>query len=571
MALLMLPGVVFAQQLSRAEQSRFDNYFFEAERLKNIGERDAQLDALRMCLEIDSTNTALQSELGYLYLQMGRVAEAEAALRKAALAEPENWWYQSQFIRLLAGREQFEEAIEQAELLKTYFPQRDEVYNLLSSLYRQTGEFDKAIQALNQLEVYTGINEYLSFEKFQLYAMLNKEKRALKEIIRLSQKYPHENRYKVMLGDIYLELKQAKKAIKLYEQVLKAEPENPYVYVSLSNYYKEQKKEELANEAIVSALKNEKLPVETKMDILGSYVDRMLSKEEKIDETEGLFRLLIDMYPLNETTHTYYAVFLQNQKRVDEALEVFESVLNINGKDGFAWKTSLQILAEREDTTGIIKLTDRGMEELPIVPEFYFYRAMAQYQQGEIEKALFTNQLGIETLKNSVPGPVLSTFYGQVGDIYHQLDEKEESFANYEKALEMHPGNVYVLNNYAYFLSVEDTDLRKAERMSAKTVEAEPNNSTYLDTYAWIFYKQGDYSLARIYIEKAIENMKKEEQSDVILEHSGDIYEALGNREKALEMWQKALEVNDENEEVREKINNSKSELPEEKEEEKTQ
>jgi len=43
------------------------------------------------------------------------------------------------------------------------------------------------------------------------------------------------------------------------------------------------------------------------------------------------------------------------------------------------------------------------------------------------------------------------------------------------------------MNNYAYYLSEEKTDLKKAEKMSAKAVEKEPNNSTYLDTYAWIF------------------------------------------------------------------------------------
>ena len=141
------------------------------------------------------------------------------------------------------------------------------------------------------------------------------------------------------------------------------------------------------------------------------------------------------------------------------------------------------------------------------------------------------------------------------------MDDKEHAFENYEKALEANPANVYIMNNYAYYLSVEGTDLRKAERMSAKTVELEPNNSTYLDTYAWIFYKQGNYNLARIYIDKAVSNMKEDEISEVILEHSGDIYYALKNTEKALEMWQKALKLNENNAELIKKTDQAKNEI----------
>ena len=170
---------------------------------------------------------------------------------------------------MLSGQKLYLTAITQAEELKTLFPQRDEVYTMLTSLYKQTGEFDKAIGALNQLEVFTGINEYLSIEKFQLFALLNKEKKAIEEIHKLTQKYPKESRDQVLLGDIYLDQNQLKKAYAIYQKILRDDPGNPFVYVSLSNYYKLNKQEDKALEAIVSALKNPELPSDTKMAILG--------------------------------------------------------------------------------------------------------------------------------------------------------------------------------------------------------------------------------------------------------------------------------------------------------------
>ena len=549
-----------SQRLSADDQTRFDYYFFEAQRLKNIQEYDAQLDALRMCLVIDSTNASAQSETGFLYARLNRISESIAAFRKAVEASPLNWWYRTQYITMLSGQKLYPTAITQAEELKTLFPQRDEVYTMLTSLYKQTGEFDKAIGALNQLEVFTGINEYLSIEKFQLFALLNKEKKAIEEIHKLTQKYPKESRYQVLLGDIYLDQNQLKKAYAIYQKILRDDPGNPFVYVSLSNYYKLNKQEDKALEAIVSALKNPELPSDTKMDILGQYVDQLIAADQKIAETESLFKILIDMYPLDEMAHAYYALFLQNQKRTDEAMEELESVININPKNEAAWKNSLQILTQKEDTLGVLTLTERAIRMLPEVPEFYFYRSIALYQQEKYREALDINFQAIENLA-SAPPAVLSTFYGQIADIYFKLEDKQSAFSNYEKALEANPANVYIMNNYAYYLSEEGLDLRKAERMSAKSVELEPNNSTYLDTYAWIFYKQGNYNLARIYIDKAVSNMKEDEVSEVILEHCGDIYFALKNTDKALEMWQKALEVNKDNAELIKKTEQAKTEI----------
>ena len=96
------------------------------------------------------------------------------------------------------------------------------------------------------------------------------------------------------------------------------------------------------------------------------------------------------------------------------------------------------------------------------------------------------------------------------------------------------------LNNYAYYLSERNEDLEKAEQMSRKTIDAEPKNSTFLDTYAWILFQQGKYADAKTYIDQAIENDST--LGDVVLEHAGDIYYMSGEKEKALDFWTKAAE-----------------------------
>ena len=90
-------------------------------------------------------------------------------------------------------------------------------------------------------------------------------------------------------------------------------------------------------------------------------------------------------------------------------------------------------------------------------------------------------------------------------------------------------------------MSEENIDLHRAAEMSAKTVKAEPKNATYLDTYAWILYKEDRFAEAKIYIDQAIANLDSTQHNNVIYEHAGDINERMGNHAAAVDYWTKAL------------------------------
>ena len=110
------------------------------------------------------------------------------------------------------------------------------------------------------------------------------------------------------------------------------------------------------------------------------------------------------------------------------------------------------------------------------------------------------------------------------------------------------------LNNYAYYLSERGEQLQKAEDMSYKTVKAEPRNSTYLDTYAWILFMENRYTEAKVYIEQALQNMDESMDNSVILEHAGDIYVQNQEIDKALEYWGTAFEKKPDNDLLDRKI-----------------
>ena len=540
--------------LSIEEQKQRDYYFYEAIRLKDVQQYDEALETLLLSAVIDPNDAGIQAELGLMYASIGLNDLAVACMEKAVRKQPANWWHNIRLISFYSDLARWNEAIERANVLQKYYPHREEVYSILATLYSQKNDMPKAIAAYDKLENFMGINEQLSLEKFRLYVLTGNEKKAVAEIYRLVNKYPSESRYRVLLGNIYIHLKQKEKAFALFQEVLRDDPQNPYVYLALSEYYASEDDSQKSLEAIENALKSQLLDIDTKVDILGEYIEETIRDSTKHEGTESLLKLLAENYPLEEKVYAYYAVFLQFCERNDEAIEILETMLNINLKNEQTWGEIMQLHLLRKDYDQLLLITQRAIEQLPEVPQWYFFQGTAYYLSDDYRQAIEAYTKGVELAPDNVS--FKSDFYSQMADAYFKLNEKEQAFEAYEKALSINPSNIYVMNNYAYYLSEEKQNLKKAERMSAKTVEKEPHNATYLDTYAWIFYQQGDYMLAKFYIERALDNSKDSETSGVILDHYGDILWMMKNDEKALEMWHKAYEAGEQSEEVKQKIKN---------------
>jgi len=547
-------------QLTDAMRRQFDYYFFEGIRQKDNQQYDQAIETFRMCVAIDSLDAGAQSEMGILYAVIGFNDEAVQRMETAVRIDPSNWWYNIRLISMYSDLKNWKRAIEITRNLQKAYPNKEAVYTMLATFYKETKEYEKAIEAYDKLESLTNIDESTSFEKFQLYSLLNKTQKGIAEIDKLVSKYPAESRYKVLQGDICMQQKMPDKAFEIYQKVLKDDPENPYVYVSLSEYYKSVNQPDKALKSIVSALKSDQMEVETKVNVLGQYVEKLVHDSTKLVETESLFKLLVDRYPLEEQVHGYYAVFLQYQKRPVEALSELETMININPKNDQTWIKIIQQNITDKNFKQLMTTTARAIENLPKLPAWYFYRGIAQYQLNDYNGALGTYKKGLPLINND-QADLKSDFYAQIADIYYKLEKKDSAFVNYQASLAANPKNIMVMNNYAYYLSLEKSNLKKAEQMSARTVELEPKNSTYLDTYAWILYQEGNYSLAKFYIERAMDNLTKEEEPGVIQEHYGDILwmnskDTGKDDAKALEIWQKSYDSGNKTAELKQKITN---------------
>lgn len=522
------------------DQRKFDYFFYEGLNLKNAGKFDAAYDAFNHCLSIDSTAAPLLYELSSFYVQLDHPQKAVEMLKRAVANSKDNFTYKMALASITRNLGMYGEAAEEYEELVKDYPEKEELNYYLADAYTQAGEIGQAIDAYDALESVVGMNEALSMQKYKLYSQLEKPDEAFKEIEKLAAKYPMEARYQIVMGDLHLEKGEMDKALACYQKAHEIDPSNPYYIVSMANYYEAKGDKEAAEREIRAALVNEKLDVETKVNILSRYIMKLQQSKQGTESANALFQTLLEQHPEDVDLKVLYGGLLVAQDKMEEARFQFQLVTEMEPSNAGAWQQLLNIAMKGEDLPEVIRICTACMELFPEAPEYYFYLGIAYYQQAKYQEALNTYYAGLNIIPKENPG-LKSDFYGQIGDIYYQMKQMDQAYKAYDEALKYNEQNVVVLNNYSYFLSLEKKDLKKAERMSAQCIKLEPDNATYLDTYAWIFFVQGNYTLAKIYIENALE--KDKTKSAELVDHYGDILFMNGDKEKAVEQWKKAKEM----------------------------
>lgn len=552
------PTVALAQSsLTPEQQRKYDYFFLEAMRLKEKKDYASAFGLLQHCLDIHPNAASALYEVSQYYMFLRQVPQGQEALEKAVANAPDNYWYSQGLASLYQQQNELDKAVTLLEQMVVRFPaKQDPLFNLLD-LYGRQEKYDEVISTLNRLEKRMGKNEQLSMEKFRIYLQMKDDKKAFQEIESLVQEYPMDMRYQVILGDVYLQNGKKQEAYDVYQKVLAAEPDNPMAIFSMASYYKQTGQEELYQQQLDTLLLNKKVTPDTKVGVMRQMIVENEQADKDSTQIIALFDRIMKQEQDDPQIPMLYAQYLLSKNMESESVPVLEQVVDLDPTNKAARMMLIGAAVKKEDYKQIIKVCEPGIEATPDALEFYYYLAVAYNQAEKPDSVISICKRALEHTTADSKKEIVSDFYSILGDMYHTQKQMKEAYAAYDSALVYNPSNIGALNNYAYYLSVERRDLDKAEEMSYKTVKAEPNNATYLDTYAWILFEKGNYAEARIYIDNA---MKSEggDKSDVIVEHCGDIYYMTGDVDGALTYWKKALEMGSESKTLKQKIEKKK-------------
>lgn len=524
-ACLMLFAFHFSSLPAVAQSSReFDQFFLEAMIQRQKGNNAAAFDLLRHCQELNPEAPEVYYFLAQYYSALKNTEKSVDCFKKAAALQPDNVTYMETLAQIYIRQQDFAQAIPVVEKIYERDKERLDLLEMLFQLYQQVGRNDKAVEVLNRIEAIDGKSERISMAKSEIFTRQGNKKGAIAEIKALAQKYPNDLNYMALYAETMMMNGQVKKALKVYDQILQQEPDNNRVLMSLRTYHQALGHQTVADSLTERVLLNGNATSEERVHLLRQEI--AACEQEGGDSTRvlQLFRKMLARPQSDEDMALLCASYMNaKQMPKDSISRVLEQALAIAPDNSMARLQLVGYAWEKEDMDRVVSLCQDARQYNPDEMAFYYYQGIAFYKQEKLDEALSAFKNGIGVIKDDSNPEIVSDFYAVMGDILHQQGQAEEAFAAYDSCLVWKEDNIGCLNNYAYYLSERGERLSKAEEMSYKTIKAEPKNSTYLDTYAWILYMEKRYAEAKIYIEQAVQNLDEKQDNSVILEHADKI------------------------------------------------
>lgn len=532
------------RDLTAEAQRRLDYYYMEATKSKLAGNHDDAFVLYRHCLDIKPDAGEALYNLGLYYAGLDDSLRCVSHLRRAADLEPDNIYYKQALASFYLQNRDNLHAAPVLEDMARCNPARSDVLAQLVSIYVGQEDYRKAIHALDRIETLEGKNASVSMEKFRFYRELGEDDKAFAELESLAGENPNDLAYKVLIGDQYLLADRPDKAWAIYDEVRQKEPENQALRLSMLDYYKQTGQDSLYQAQLDDLLYGKGTDGRARAMLMRNYVIDCENARKDSTVVLAAFDRMFQSVPETVDMLMLYVSYLQ-LKHMDGMVEpALERILKIEPDNQAALYQLVQLAVRADDYPKVVDVCTRGIAHYPDQLPYYFYLGFSYYQLGRQDKALEVFRKGVRQIKPDTDRGIVSDMYSIMGDLYYSNGLRDSAFIAYDACLSYNPDNIGCLNNYAYYLSLERKDLDKAEEMSHRTIVAEPNNKTYIDTYAWILFVKGRYSEARMYMDRVlvgdVEN--DEDVSGGVLEHAGDIYARCGDMEGALKYWKMARE-----------------------------
>ena len=475
--------------------------FIEGCALRMKGNLQEALKVYEECKKMNPSDAAIYYELGMTYKILGNIPLALENAKYCAKDNPTNEWYQLLLIDCYLNSKDYKQAIKVRELLVKNFPGRFDYKEDLAIEYSLTGQNEKAFKLYDELEKTYGVNEQITQNKVKLLKNQKKFKEAENELLKLSNANKNEARFYSHLADFYAEQHDLEKAKIMYDKVLLIEPNNPMVHLDLHDYYSAKGEKEEAFNHLKKAFYNPDLDIAIKTNILGAFYKE--AEQNPVEKVKGveLAKIMILIHPKSTQANGMYADFLMLDRKAKEAINYYYQAAKNEKTNYRIWDNLLLLENETRQFDSLERHSSQAIEIFPSRPINYLYNGFANSQLANYAKAVKSLKEGLEfVIDNKL---LMLQFLSALGDSYNSLQEYLKSDKAFDDALKVDSDNTYVLNNYAYYLSLRNTELDKAEKLSKRSNELRPNERAYMDTYGWILYQKKKYNEAEEWLSRA--------------------------------------------------------------------
>ena len=487
----------------------------------------------------DSTQASALSDIGFVLSQLGQPEQAQAYLMRAYRASHGDHLIGEPLARMALANQDFATAEEVITELLVRVPDDHFLLILLQQAYRSEEKWDKAIEVGKKIVELSRDDPRQVSGLAGLYMQAGQQDKAMELLEEYGKTHSGEPTTQTVLFYLYLSAGDYDRAGKALEQLRKQGDDSDALRVAEVTYLARRERYREGAKYILRQSRSEGIDPEQVESLIQTLYKESPSATEARREVVKVRAQIAKLFP---QTPQLRLGLSQDYLLLGDTVAA-EGILDRLVDDRVELVSPYVYFTDRyaaaEDTTNLRHYAEAGHEALPEEGVFRLYLALLAVNAGDTTG--YRRQLD-DALT------VVSTedrFYPQLAllraDDLSGGGDFEAARPYYEAAVSQPLPPAY--NNYAYFLTEKSgspADLDKAEKLARQAIKLEPDNGTYLDTYAWVLYRKGSSMLALIYIKKAIE--ATETPDPTLYEHLAEILTAEDRYDEAIEAWRHCLE-----------------------------
>ncbi len=474
-------------------------------------------------------------EFGELSALNGIYSQALPAFQKAVELEPNNKWYLVRLAEMYDFLKMNKEARETYKKLADAYPKELEFALSAASILVDEGRLSEAIDLLEKVEQQIGVTQEINLEKYRLFMAQKKFTEALKELDKLQKAYPKETLYPGMAAEVYYSKGDKKKALEMFELILKNDPNNPLIHLSLADYYRKEKEPGKSFHHLEKAFENPQVEMDKKMMILLSLLEEVKNSEEYSQQAEKLTQILTEVHPEDPKSWSIRGDFFLEKKRWRDALGAFRQVLSIEKAKFIFYRQCFQLARRLEDYEALMKYAEEAEDFFPVQPEISLYKGLALMKAGKVNEAGEILSYGKEMV---IDNPELTAeFHAALALLAAANKENQEAENRFEKAIHTFGKSSYIRAEYSRFLA-EAGKTEKAMAQAEEAIRLSPETPEGYIAKSMVLHKTGKNNEAESAMEQGIKSGASEIRRALIL--YAEILEQNGKTSKAAEIRKQA-------------------------------
>lgn len=528
----------------------FQRTYFEGQNHLAKGDLDLAYTSFLACLDMQPEEQALRFDLAKIDLQREQFEAAIAHLNVVIESDASHRWAREYRAEAALAMGNTELALEDLAWILEHRPgDLDWMYDWTLKL-ADAGAPDAAIELCDAYEAQTPGDPDIRLQRFYFLELLSDYEAIYRGLEQAVIDFPDIPEFKLQWAQMLRATGQDSAALDALLDIIQDDPSNGVAQLDLAHLYTALGEIDRAQEALLIAFSSPDVFAEEKQEILIQYL-QIAAVDPGLNEIlDRLIKAALDQHPRSSDLRMLAADFEQGLGRTEAARTHALVAVETNPSDPFAWTNLIALDADLEQAADMLDHALNASDLFPLDANFAYYAAVAALELKNFDQVIASLERGIGVVLDAPE--MEGMMNGMLGDALHEVGRPMEAYAAYEKSLNKLPDNPAVLNNYSYYLAEADEQLERALELSSRLMELAPMEPNFMDTHAWVLYKNQRYAEALDFITQAL--FQSANQGATFWEHDGDIRLAMDDVQGAIASWERAIEAGGDERALNEKI-----------------